>query len=157
VKQLRPATAADAPQLAALFVATRATWDFLPPPPQHEVEAWMRNDLLPQGGTWMLHEHGAALGLLSLQDQGDGFLWVRNLYIARERFGQGLGGELLTFALKPEQRAGRSVRLWTFQANAGARRFYERHGFVPILFTDGQENMERCPDVLFELKAAGQR
>jgi hypothetical protein len=50
------------------------------------------------------------------------------------------------------------IRLYTFQANAGARRFYERHGFVPIEFTDGQANEERCPDVLYELRTiAGTR
>ena len=42
--------------------------------------------------------------------------------------------------------------VYTFQANAGARRFYERHGFVPVEFTDGQANEERCPDVLYELQ-----
>ena len=45
------------------------------------------------------------------------------------------------------------IRLYTFQANVGARRFYERHGFVAIEFTDGHANEERCPDVLYELSA----
>ena len=43
------------------------------------------------------------------------------------------------------------IRLYTFQANLGARRFYERHGFSAIEFTDGEGNRERCPDVLYEL------
>jgi hypothetical protein len=42
------------------------------------------------------------------------------------------------------------VRLWCFQANSGARRFYERHGFVAVEFTDGHDNEEGCPDVLYE-------
>ena len=36
--------------------------------------------------------------------------------------------------------------LWTFQSNTAARRFYERHGFVAIDATDGQ-NEENAPDV----------
>jgi hypothetical protein len=44
------------------------------------------------------------------------------------------------------------MRRWRM-ANAGARRFYERHGFSAIEFTDGSANEERCPDVLFELAA----
>jgi hypothetical protein len=42
------------------------------------------------------------------------------------------------------------VRLYTFQENTGARRFYERHGFVAIQFTNGETNEEHCPDVLYE-------
>jgi hypothetical protein len=33
----------------------------------------------------------------------------------------------------------------------GARRFYERYGFVPIEWSDGSRNEERCPDILYEL------
>ena len=43
------------------------------------------------------------------------------------------------------------IRLYTFQTNAGARRFYERYGFRAIRFTDGRANEEHCPDVLYEL------
>ncbi len=45
------------------------------------------------------------------------------------------------------------IRLYTFQQNEGARRFYERHGYKTIEFTDGQGNEENCPDVLYELQA----
>lgn len=46
------------------------------------------------------------------------------------------------------------LRLYTFQANHGAMRFYERHDFLAIAFTDGQANEERCPDVLYEHRAS---
>jgi hypothetical protein len=49
------------------------------------------------------------------------------------------------------QRLARPVRLYTFQPNEHARRFYERKGFAPIEFSDGSTNEERCPDVLYEL------
>jgi ribosomal protein S18 acetylase RimI-like enzyme len=45
------------------------------------------------------------------------------------------------------------VRLYTFQQNTGAPRFYERFGFKAVQFTDRSENEERCPDVLYELHA----
>jgi hypothetical protein len=41
------------------------------------------------------------------------------------------------------------LRLWTFQANAGARRFYERHGFGATEFTAG-DNEEGAPDIRYE-------
>ena len=37
--------------------------------------------------------------------------------------------------------------LWVFETNAGARRFYERHGLVEVERTDGSDNEERAPDV----------
>jgi len=45
----------------------------------------------------------------------------------------------------------RPIRLYAFQQNAGARRFYERFGFLPIEWSDGSRNEEGCPDVLYEL------
>jgi ribosomal protein S18 acetylase RimI-like enzyme len=41
------------------------------------------------------------------------------------------------------------LALWAFQANTSARRFYERHGFVEARRTDGRDNEERTPDVLY--------
>jgi hypothetical protein len=41
------------------------------------------------------------------------------------------------------------LNLWTFQANAQARRFYERHGFRLIEMTDGSGNEERTPDARY--------
>jgi hypothetical protein len=48
-----------------------------------------------------------------------------------------------------KQRSPAELQLWTFQVNAGARRFYERHGFVPVELTDGATNQERQPDVRY--------
>ena len=57
--------------------------------------------------------------------------------------GQGIGSRLLERA-KAERPDG--LDLWTFQANTGARRFYERHGFVEVARTDG-DNEEGEPDI----------
>jgi GNAT superfamily N-acetyltransferase len=59
--------------------------------------------------------------------------------------GEGLGSALVAVA-KAERPEG--LHLWTFQANTGARRFYERHGFVAVRMTDG-DNEERAPDVQY--------
>lgn len=71
---------------------------------------------------------------------------VTALYTATP--GQGIGKALLDHA-----KAGRAfVELWTFQANAGARAFYEREGFVPVRTTEG-DNEEGLPDVLLRWEA----
>ena len=41
------------------------------------------------------------------------------------------------------------LQLWTFQCNLGARRFYERRGFVLTEETDGSRNEEREPDARY--------
>ena len=47
------------------------------------------------------------------------------------------------------------LRLWTFASNTGAQRFYARHGFVEVRRTDGRDNEERAPDVLYAYCARG--
>jgi len=74
--------------------------------------------------------------------------WITQLFLVPDHVGRGLGSRLLKHALK---QLGSPVRLYTFQANVRARRFYERHGFRAIAFGDGSANEERCPDVLYEL------
>ena len=72
---------------------------------------------------------------------------VEQFYVAPEYQRCGVGDAMLAHAkhLRP---AG--LRLFTFQRNAPARRFYEARGFVAKEFTDGATNMEREPDVLYQ-------
>jgi GNAT superfamily N-acetyltransferase len=63
--------------------------------------------------------------------------------------GRGLGPQLLNLA-KDHNPDG--LELWTFQANTGARRFYERHGFVTVGTTDA-DNDEGAPDVRYHWQA----
>lgn len=73
--------------------------------------------------------------------------WLDHLYVAPGRTGQGVGSALLGLAqaLRPS-----GLGLWAFESNAGARRFYARHGFVEVERTDGSDNEERAPDVRME-------
>jgi hypothetical protein len=48
-----------------------------------------------------------------------------------------------------KQRRPAGLDLYTFQVNGGARRFYERHGFVGIALGDGSGNDEGQPDVRY--------
>lgn len=73
--------------------------------------------------------------------------WIDQLYVVPGWTGKGIGTKLLRHAhgVLP-----RPIRLYTFQENAGARRFYERNGYKAVKFTDGRGNEEKCPDVLYE-------
>ena len=71
--------------------------------------------------------------------------WVEQLYIDPAWTGRGIGSRLLEQAT-----AGMTeVKLHCFQANSGARRFYERHGFTAAKFGDGSGNEERLPDIQY--------
>jgi GNAT superfamily N-acetyltransferase len=90
---------------------------------------------------WLAEEDGVLAGILVLD--GD---MIDHLYVEPERTGRGIGSALLAVA---ERERPEGLRLWTFQSNAGAQRFYERHGFVAVRRTDGRGNEERAPDVLY--------
>ncbi len=113
------------------------------PPPVHDdddVRAWFDDVVLPKGDTWVVDSQAGIVGLLVLDDA-----WVDQLYIDPSWSGRGLGSMLLGFA-KAARPAG--LDLWTFKANTGARRFYERHGFIPVSESDG-DNEEGAPDIRY--------
>lgn len=153
---IRSAVAADAPALADLYLAARRTHLAFAPLAHDEadVRRWIAQVLLPAGATWLIEEEGGgeggqALGLLSHSVDNAGMTWIDQLYLRPDRVGEGLGARLLAHALA---RLPRPLRLHTFEANLGARRFYERHGFAVIAHSDGSDNEERCPDLLMELR-----
>ncbi|WP_284615367.1 GNAT family N-acetyltransferase [Aquabacterium humicola] len=151
---LRAAQAADAPAIAALLIASRRTHLPYAPiaHPDHDVQRWVAGVLLPtQAVTVAVADDGTLAGVLATAIV-DGVGWIEQLYLAPALVGRGLGTRLLQGALAT---LPRPVRLYTFEANAGARRFYERHGFRALAFSDGSGNEERCPDVLYELATAG--
>lgn len=74
--------------------------------------------------------------------------WINHLYVDPQFHNSGIGTALLAHAkiLQTE------LTLWTFQANANARRFYETRGFSAVERTDGRSNEERAPDVRYSWK-----
>ena len=72
--------------------------------------------------------------------------WIDQLYVDPALTGRGIGAALIDHA-KRQRPAG--LKLWTFQSNLDARRFYEARGFVATAVTSG-DNEERWPDVCYE-------
>jgi len=95
------------------------------------------------------------VGVLAVSTQADAH-WIDQLYVHPAQAAAGVGATLLAHALDwaAAHNASLPVRLYTFQANTHAREFYERHGFVAVALSDGATNEERCPDVLYERRAA---
>jgi|SRR5690242_12064818 GNAT superfamily N-acetyltransferase len=107
-----------------------------------DVRGYFASHVVGKCELWVAEQDGALAGILVLD--GD---FVDQLYVEPGLTGRGIGSALLAVA-KRERPQG--LRLWAFQSNTGARRFYERHGFVEVRQTDGADNEERAPDVLYE-------
>ncbi|HEY9844462.1 MAG: N-acetyltransferase family protein [Candidatus Sericytochromatia bacterium] len=137
----RPALAADLPAMAELFAASRAAaMPWLPVlHSQAEHRAFFAS--LLQDHIIELAEAGPCLAGMLIQTQD----WIEHLYLAPAFQRQGIGSLLLQRA----QQRSRELRLWCFQANTPARRFYERHGFVLERLSDGSGNEEKTPDALY--------
>lgn len=71
--------------------------------------------------------------------------WIEQLYLAPGWTGRGIGARLVRHA---QDLAVGPLELWTFASNLGAARFYERHGFVQVDRTDG-DNEEGEPDIRY--------
>jgi GNAT superfamily N-acetyltransferase len=112
--------------------------------PDEDVWFW-RERMFRDCQVWGAWDGEALNGVVAFRDG-----WIDQLYVLPDRQGRGAGRALLEIALQGQSR----VRLWTFQKNAGARRFYERSGFAAIELTDGAHNEEREPDVLYEWRGA---
>ena len=139
---IRRATADDAPAVADVWLAAfGATYEFPAAHSDEDVRDWVRETLLPSTETWVADEDGSVVGIMSLTPG-----WVEQLYVLPEASGGGIGSRFIEHA-KDRQPDG--LQLWTFAVNAGARRFYERHGFVVAELTDGAGNEERQPDVRY--------
>jgi len=118
------------------------------PPPVHsddEVRGFFATVVIPTRDTWVVEADGRIVALMVLHDD-----WIDQLYVDPDWAGRGLGSELLAVAktLRPS-----GLQLWAFESNARARRFYERHGFVAVERTDG-DNEEGAPDVRYQWTTA---
>lgn len=96
-------------------------------------------DLIAAGQVRLLRGPGGIAGFLAREGEE-----IPALHVASLWRGQGLGRRLVDDAKALSD--GR-LSAWTFQANEGARRFYERAGFREAELSDGARNAEGLPDV----------
>ena len=144
---LRPGTLEESDEIALVFVASRRASVPAIPPLLHDdddVRRWLPTQMRAARATRVAEAEGSVVALMIV---GEG--WLEHLYVAPGWTGRGIGSRLVAWA-QADQRA---LQLWAFQANHGARRFYERHGFVAVEETDGRNNEERTPDVRYEWRA----
>ena len=141
---LRPATGSDATAIARLMRAALDAFDWMPVLHTPEEDLFfIRDILLPRQQVTVAEAGNRIVGFIAVS--GD---WVEQLYLDPAWTGHGIGSRLLRHATG----ALPSIRLHCFQANTGARRFYERHGFRAEAFGDGTSNEEGLPDIRYVLE-----
>ena len=147
---LRSAIHSDADDIATVLIQSRRRFlPFAPSAhPEDDVRHWVATRLIPNARVTVWQEDQSVVAVLATSED-DPYSWINQLYVLPGFEGQRLGSRLLTYA---HLHLTRPIRLFTFQQNLGARRFYERHGYKAIEFTDGRSNEEKCPDVLYELR-----
>ncbi len=146
---LRAARANDAGDCALVYLRSREFG--LPEVPcihdESEVRRWMADEVIGHADVTVAEVDGLVVGLMVLEAGRHQTAWIEQLYLDPAWMGRGLGHRMIERAV---ERAPGGLQLWTFAANAGARRFYEREGFAAVEFTDGQGNEERAPDVRYQ-------
>jgi putative acetyltransferase len=105
-----------------------------------EFRAFYRDTVLTDCLVWGAFESGLLQGHIALRPG-----WIDHLYVDPDAQGRAIGTGLLSLAQSQQP----VLRLRTFQTNAGARRFYERHGFEVESMTDGDANEERMADLCY--------
>ena len=100
--------------------------------------------LLEHTSVTMIHNSSGVVGFLALEKH-----IIQALYIKKDFQGFGFGQAAIKFAQKQMV----ELRLWVFQSNIGAQRFYQRLGFQIVEKSDGEDNDYRLPDVFYCWKA----
>lgn len=142
--EIRRALPGEARSLAELWLKSRAASIPSIPPTIHtddEVHEWFEEIVLQTSEVWVAESTNRTVGLMVLDKE-----WIDQLYVDPASTRMGIGTALLEHA-KRERPS--ELKLWTFQSNVEARRFYENHGFVAVATTSG-DNEEREPDVCYE-------
>ena len=96
--------------------------------------------LLEHTRVTMIHNSSGVVGFLALEKH-----IIQALYIKKDfqRFGFGQA------AIKFAQKQFKELRLWVFQSNIGAQKFYQQLGFQIVEKSDGEDNDYRLPDIFY--------
>jgi ribosomal protein S18 acetylase RimI-like enzyme len=134
--EIRRAKPEDAAAIAAVHVGSwRETYHGVFPAEkladlsvEERAEFWSRT--LPESSTFVACDGGGVVGFVNAGPSRDpaGVAEIYCLYLLRSHQRRGAGRDLMRACLAepgPDE-----VVLWVLESNAGARRFYEKEGFV---------------------------
>ncbi|MDO6586779.1 GNAT family N-acetyltransferase [Salipiger sp. 1_MG-2023] len=137
MRLLRPARSLDAGRLGAMMTEAAPHWK----PMLHSGAEDIAHvgEMIARG--WVtVAEQGAPVGFIAREGR-----YIHALFVSAAAQRAGIGRALLDAA----QQAEDQLDLWTFEANAPARRFYESAGFTVVGRGTGTNNAEGLPDVQY--------
>jgi putative acetyltransferase len=105
-----------------------------------EDRSYFRERVFPTCEIWGAFDETTLVGIIAFRPN-----WIDQLYVLPSIQRRGIGTALLSFA----RNAFPSLNAWTFQKNIVACNFYESRGFMKIKETDGSDNAEKEPDILY--------
>ena len=135
---LRPATPTDAGRLAGILSGFIDDTPWMPRIHTRAEDLAHVGQLIQNGWVTVAETGPEVAGFLAREGAT-----IHALYVSGAHRNLGVGRALLDHAKAAEPR----LRLWTFQANTGAQRFYRRAGFTETQRTSGACNDERLPDI----------
>ena len=140
--RIRPVGTGDTDAVADVFLSALASMTYLPELyTDTETRAFIKDILLPNNEVWVADDAGEVIGFV-----GFGQNSIRHLWVRQDAQNRGIGTALLNVA---KGRCPDGLRLSVFQQNVGARRLYERNGFVLTELRDGHHNEENEPDAIY--------
>jgi ribosomal protein S18 acetylase RimI-like enzyme len=142
--QICAARSLDAGTVGAILGANVDATPWLPRVHSRAEEIMFVADMIDAGWVTTARTDAGVVGFLALQ-----YTEIQGLYVAPEVQNRAVGTALLDHAKACSTRLG----LWSFTANTGANRFYERAGFCAVRHTDGAGNDVGLPDVRYEWRA----
>lgn len=144
----RSATQADAEASAQVYLSSRQRFVAfaLVAYSDQEVCQGIRDSLIPNGQVTVVGQSDRIIGLMALS-KADATGWIAQLYLHLDAIGLGIGTQRVEYA---KAELGAPIRLYTFQQNRGAVKFYEQHEFTVVRYRDGSQNEENCPDILYK-------
>ena len=140
---IRPARDLDAGALGAILSEFVETTDWMSRLHSRAEDISFAAKLIT-GHSVFVWEADRPLGFIALHQNS-----IDALYIRKDQRAKGYGSALIQYA----QSIRGNLELWAFQQNTPARRFYEKHGFSEVKFTDGSGNDEGLPDVCLRWRA----
>lgn len=141
--RVRRAELGDAEAAAQLMItARRAAIPAILAPVRSDagIQAWFTEYVLAEQEVWLAID-GLVIEAVLVLTAG----WIEQLYVDPAKTNRGHGSMLVDHA---KATGDGELQLWTFASNVGAQRFYERHGFVEIERTDG-DNEESEPEIKY--------
>jgi GNAT superfamily N-acetyltransferase len=142
METIEAATVADIPQLANLLTLLfTQEVDFRPDRAKQERGLRLLIESPSTGVVFVAREGNEVVGMVSLlftisTAEGGPACWLEDMVVRPDRRGDGIGNRLLQHAIDYARIHGFSrITLLTDKVNAGAIRFYERHGFVESAMT----------------------